>query len=136
MTEELAEVVLDGHAVSASAARRFVASFLASWGASHLADDAALVASELVTNTVLHAGTGARLVVRHAGGAVRIEVHDGSTNRPAAAEQGSASAMTGRGLRVVQELAARWGVDPTEDGKSTWAELGSPTVFGRAEAGI
>jgi hypothetical protein len=32
-------------------------------------------------------------------------------------------APRGRGIRIVQGLAARWGVDDHEDGKRVWAEL-------------
>jgi hypothetical protein len=32
-------------------------------------------------------------------------------------------AVSGRGLRLIDALAANWGVEITEEGKTVWAEL-------------
>jgi anti-sigma regulatory factor (Ser/Thr protein kinase) len=82
---------------------------------------ALLVLSELATNAVLHAGVpfGLRLVYDR--GSVRIEVEDPSTVVPAIA---AATTMSGRGLRIVAALSARWGYEVSSNGKVVWAEVG------------
>lgn len=107
---------------SAAAARRFVADTLGGWGCDALVETARLLVSELVTNAVLHARTAMTLVVGLRRGGVRVEVHDGSPGSPVLREYGD-DAMTGRGLALVAELSARWGVDRDRDGKSVWFEL-------------
>jgi hypothetical protein len=79
---------------------------------------------------VLHAELDVVLVVRPIAKGVRIEVTD---QCPAVLPHvtphstGSLWALTlgqsGRGLRVVSELAARWGVATTQKTKMVWAEL-------------
>lgn len=93
----------------------------------HLADDAGLVVSELVTNSVRHARAprGHVILTRFAclGGAVRIEVHDANAGEP---EMRSASPTeeSGRGLALVDLVTAgRWGVSERKGpGKMVWAE--------------
>src|SRR4051794_34916854 len=46
------------------------------WGTSEQADNIALVASELVTNAVVHARTGLELHLRHLGHYIYVAVHD------------------------------------------------------------
>jgi PAS domain S-box-containing protein len=92
-----------------------------------LADAASLVASELLTNALLHGGGWALLVVEAAAGTprgpgVRISVHDRERRAPVVAVA-SESSMTGRGLRLVSALSHDWGVDVLPDGKEVWAEL-------------
>ncbi len=85
------------------------------------ADDAVLVLSELVTNAVLHAGGADRITVDCRDGSIRIDVHDGATD--AARVPDVAPEVGGRGLRIVEALAERWGSDPLDAGKVVWAEL-------------
>ncbi|MDH6139491.1 MULTISPECIES: ATP-binding protein [Kitasatospora] len=97
---------------------------LADWGLAELADTAELLASELVTNALLHTGTGARLAAAVTSeNRLRIEVSDGGTGlpRPRAAD---ADATGGRGLLLVDALADDWGVRLRASGKVTWFELG------------
>ena len=47
-----------------------------------VADDAVLVTSELVTNTVVHAASAAQLTATLHAGRLRLEVHDGSVEPP------------------------------------------------------
>lgn len=110
--------------------RTFVGHLVEGWKLGPLDYDAALVATELVTNAVLHAQDDVVLALRPITKGVRIEVTD---QCPAvlphmAPEHSSASwalslGESGRGLRVVSELAARWGVDSTQRTKTVWAEL-------------
>ena len=92
-------------------------------GRPDLADDAALVVSELVTNAILHGGgcTGIEVVVLDGG--LRIEVRDGSRVPPLLGRP-SEESLTGRGLRLVARLSEHWGAHAAADeGKVVWAQL-------------
>jgi len=114
------------------AARRLLVSSLDGWGLAHLADEAELVVSELVTNSVRHGGAprGRRIATRfeRVEGGVRIEVHDANELAPVVREA-SADAEGGRGLALVDAITAgRWGVASREGvGKMVWALCVSPT---------
>ncbi|AOU77436.1 ATP-binding protein [Streptomyces physcomitrii] len=109
---------------SAARARRIVRATLTSWGLPHLTEPAALVASELVTNSLLHTSSlTLRLsLTRPADGLVRIGVVDRSFRAPALQRAGECG-EGGRGLALVDALACRWGTDPLPWGKRVWAEL-------------
>jgi hypothetical protein len=94
-------------------------------------DDGLLVASELVTNAVQHSGCGAShtltVEVGHHQGNLVISVHDpgisGDVAEPVRRER---LARGGRGLRIVEQLALRWGAE-RPDGYRVWAELAAHT---------
>ncbi|MFD0397140.1 ATP-binding protein [Kitasatospora sp. NPDC127121] len=112
---------------SASAARRLVRDALADWELGHLADDAELVVTELVSNAVktgclTEMRVGVAPMTNRAGQAVRISVRDGSCALPVLI--GAAhDAESGRGLALVDRLAVVWGVDLEPHGKTTWADI-------------
>lgn len=81
-----------------------------------------LVVSELATNAVLHARTEFIVRVSSDGDAVRVAVYDTSSGRPTVGSM-DPSAVTGRGLGIVESLASDWGIDDAEGGKWVWAEL-------------
>ncbi len=95
-------------------------------------DDLLLVVSELVTNSVLHAGLreGEPITLSVEGNArrVRVEVVDrghGFTNdrgRGPTAPSEEPTRGLGRGLPIVARLADRWGIKPGSRTK-VWAEL-------------
>jgi anti-sigma regulatory factor (Ser/Thr protein kinase) len=117
-----ARVTLRPAPVTARDARRFVATTLTEWHLEDLSDVAMLLASELVTNAILHARSVLEVVVtRHADG-VRVEVADASPLIPVVRAAPDLE-MSGRGLALVESLAARWGVDVRPAGKSVWFEL-------------
>lgn len=105
-----------------SRVRAFVADEIRELGRMHLVDDAVLVASELATNAVLHAGGLVAVQVVPVTEGVRIEVHD-RTRVPPIMGRDSIEAMTGRGLRLVASLSSRWAAEPTPGGKVVWAEV-------------
>jgi anti-sigma regulatory factor (Ser/Thr protein kinase) len=113
---------------SVKAARRFVVEALMASGRPGDADIAELLVSELVTNAVLHARSGAELVVRVEDEVLRVEVRDASRRLPTARTHDMES-QTGRGLELVELLSDGWGVDLEEGlaaeggGKSVWFEL-------------
>jgi anti-sigma regulatory factor (Ser/Thr protein kinase) len=125
------EALVPAELGSVVAARRLVESAARTWGIPDpVADDAALVMSELVTNAVMHAGTPVQVVVRRMGQGLRLEVGDGSSRLPVVGAERpedllSTRSMTGRGLAVVAATVDRWGADPSRSGKVMWAEIGT-----------
>ncbi|MBB6420567.1 anti-sigma regulatory factor (Ser/Thr protein kinase) [Streptomyces sp. AK010] len=106
-------------------ARQAVRGQLRRWGLDSLADLAALLVSELVTNALRHATgpIGVRLVRPSGlGGVLLVEVSDPLPDppheRPARLEDES-----GRGLYLVASSSRRWGTRPGATGKTVWFEL-------------
>jgi GAF domain-containing protein len=87
-----------------------------------VAECAALLTSELVTNAVLHAGTPLSVTLHFLSGRIRVDVADGSPVIPAVKEYGP-DAATGRGLTLFNTLASDWGVHAVPGGKIVWFEL-------------
>jgi anti-sigma regulatory factor (Ser/Thr protein kinase) len=87
-----------------------------------LAGDAAMVVSELVTNAIRAGASSIVLEVGRVGGMFRITVIDDAAGVPKLAEP-DPTAVAGRGLRIVDALSARWGVEEAAVGKRVWAEL-------------
>ena len=86
-------------------------------------DTAQLVASELVTNAVIHAGTAIELTLRLSGGHLHIAVRDDAPGRPRIAGIVDESSVSGRGLLLVDALAAEWGTMFPDSGKVVWATV-------------
>ncbi|WP_428985409.1 ATP-binding protein [Streptomyces globosus] len=87
-------------------------------------ETAELLATELVTNALVHTEYGAEVTVRLAGGRLRVEVGDGAPGRPRPYVPVVDDATHGRGLALVEALAAAWGVETgTGRGKVVWFEL-------------
>ncbi|PNG92193.1 ATP-binding protein [Streptomyces malaysiensis] len=109
---------------AAAHARRMVRTVLVTWHLPHLADEAAQVTSELVTNVVDHARGGSmRLsLTRVSEYRVRLAVTDKSRNEPVR-KSPSPGEERGRGLAVVDAYSAAWGVDLLPWGKRVWCEL-------------
>ncbi|MGP3929483.1 ATP-binding protein [Nonomuraea sp. KM88] len=87
-------------------ARKLVREALAAWDLSGLADDLAVVVSEVVTNAVVHAKSAMTLSLHRQGGNVRGEVADHSpvwpTPLPAEPDE-----EHGRGLAIVAAYTER-----------------------------
>lgn len=122
MTEEGVVAVLPPSPASASLAREIATSQLREWHAEALADDVALVVTELITNAVRYAGTEVELRMLAITGGVRIEVRDGST-RPLRPRVAHSADEGGRGLLLVDALSHRYGVEAEGNGKRVWAEM-------------
>jgi anti-sigma regulatory factor (Ser/Thr protein kinase) len=89
-------------------------------------EDAVLVADELATNALRH-GRGprrCRVGVTGGGRRLRVEVDDTAPDRPA--EVRSPDRFGGRGLILVDQLTASWGVRYHSRYKTVWAELPLP----------
>ncbi|MDG9716419.1 ATP-binding protein [Streptomyces sp. DH24] len=110
-------------------ARAAVRVQLRDWDLDSVADMAALLVSELVTNSLRHATgpIGVRLVRRPSGlpGVILVEVSDPLPDPPRrrAARPDDES---GRGLELVAISSRRWGTRPDEVGKTVWFELAVP----------
>ena len=116
---------LHGGPASAREARRFVNGALAHGTFDHVDDVVVLLTSEVVTNAILHAGSEIGLALEMAPGKVRIEVSDVSRQPPVRRRAGE-DATSGRGLELVEALAAAWGTELVPgDGKRVWFEVGA-----------
>ncbi|GGU59145.1 magnesium or manganese-dependent protein phosphatase [Streptomyces albospinus] len=107
-------------------ARRQLRAVLHDWADPDQVDSAVLMVSEMVTNVLMHTDGDALLVAEisgeRGGRRIRVDVADGSDELPHRRRPGEL-ASSGRGLVLMELLAAAWGVDPRGDGKSTWFEL-------------
>jgi anti-sigma regulatory factor (Ser/Thr protein kinase) len=108
---------LPAAAASVRDARHFVIGLLEQWGLEGLVETAALLTSELVTNSVLHARTTIGVEVERTPDGVVVSVSDGSGFNPRRRRH-SATATTGRGLDLLERLADSWEVVPTGSGKT------------------
>ncbi|MEU0033158.1 ATP-binding protein [Streptomyces sp. NPDC006333] len=88
-------------------------------------DDVLLVVSELVTNAYRY-GTepddSLLVAIMTTPDRVRVEVHDPKRRYPHMRNE-SGERSRGRGLHIVDALAARWDVDDRPFGKAVWAEV-------------
>ncbi|MCX5419938.1 ATP-binding protein [Streptomyces sp. NBC_00078] len=115
---------------SAATARNLVRVAFGVWGLDDLADDGALIVSELVGNAVRHARASVIrvTVTQPAPGLVRIGVVDRSQvfptlRNPDDEDEDDDDAAGGRGLWLVDAMTHRWGTDALPWGKRVWAEL-------------
>jgi len=101
---------------------------LEEWQLGHLADDAALLVSELMTNAVQASqedGTPVGLRLLADGGQLIIEVWDCAPGHPLRRRAGDRD-EDGRGLRVVEALSHRTGCVLASGWKVVWCELRFP----------
>jgi len=115
---------LPAELASARKARHFVAECAARLNRAEMVETAQLLVSELVTNAVAHAGTPVEVECVPTEGGLRVSVCDGSRVLPTAGRP-DAWDERGRGLVLVDTLAARWGTRRHPgNGKAVWFELG------------
>jgi anti-sigma regulatory factor (Ser/Thr protein kinase) len=114
-------------AVSIRSVRRLVSELMLVWRAPHEPCDASLLVTELVANVVDHVGGGTTMSVEVllSGDWLRIGVVDGSPVRPVVRPL-DPDQPRGRGLRLVETVADRWGCEEHEGGKRVWFELRPP----------
>jgi serine phosphatase RsbU (regulator of sigma subunit)/anti-sigma regulatory factor (Ser/Thr protein kinase) len=91
-----------------------------------LFEDLRLVVSELVTNSVRHAGLGRSVAialrVTHVEGALRVEVTDPGVGFEPGTPRPSIDGRGGWGLYIVERLADRWGVKREGERITVWLE--------------
>ena len=99
--------------------RRFLSQALTRLGWEDRTDDATLLLSELLANVALHARTPCSVTVVATADRLRVEVEDGSPILPRL-QHFAIDTTTGRGLRLVDQLAESWGIDRVATGKRIW----------------
>jgi hypothetical protein len=105
------------------AARHFVIDTLTAGNLSHVADDAALIVTELAANAVVHANTAFRVVVSRApSGVVRLAVEDAAQSQPVLRRAGRHD-RGGRGMALIAKITREWGCDLSAGGKTVWADV-------------
>jgi anti-sigma regulatory factor (Ser/Thr protein kinase) len=127
------ETLLAADPESVRAARDFTAQTLRRWQLDALVDEGVMIASELVTNAVRHGGCAGGpgsgkvgLSWRRDADRVICVVTDGSS-LPPVLMQADMDAESGRGLHVVEAIAAGWGWAMVAAGeKAVWAVLPLP----------
>ena len=107
---------------AAARAREFLRGATCTEHHSEVLDDAVLMVSELVTNSVLHGGPPVVVAVDCTEDTLQVRVRDGSSELPAPRDAQQTD-ESGRGLALVAEMSADWGVDPVADGKNVWFVL-------------
>ncbi len=114
----------EGRTATVAEARRWARGVLAAWDAEALEWELSQLLTEVVTNAVLHAGTPVRVVLEQdvPSGRLRCEVSDDSPVRPRMRRH-STESTTGRGLQLLDSVAAAWGVEPLAAGKTVWFEV-------------
>jgi anti-sigma regulatory factor (Ser/Thr protein kinase) len=130
---------LDACATASGAAREFTRHILGSWGLLTLAEDAAVIVSELVTNAVRHGVRDASgpagdrsahqrvelILLRRPGHMICLVTDPGE--KPPVPATARPSDVAGRGLQVIKALAATWGWMPLGAcQKAVWAALTVP----------
>ncbi len=113
-------------------ARRLAVVELHGWGIpdrTPLSEDAERVVAELAANAVTHGrvpGRDFELKLTLLPGVLRIEVSDARRERRPVVQPHAYGAESGYGLRIVDSVAADWGVVDRVVGKMVWAELRQP----------
>jgi anti-sigma regulatory factor (Ser/Thr protein kinase) len=124
---QIGEATVACRPAAASAARTVVSQWLDASGRAEFRDDARLLVSELVSNSVRHArqqpGAPLRIRAFAADGIVRVEVED--RGRGAVRRRSADPRTGGFGLELVELVAARWGVNH-EHSTRVWFVLAAP----------
>jgi hypothetical protein len=108
----------------APSARRFVEEMT---GGHPAAPDALLVAGELIANSLAHAldATTITVAVAVSQAFIRIDVHDDGTLGIPHMRDGDPDAEDGRGFRIINQVAHRWGFIREDARSCCWAEVAS-----------
>ncbi|MEU6401417.1 ATP-binding protein [Streptomyces sp. NPDC046985] len=135
--DDCAEWTLRADPSAVRTARAAVRGQLRRWELDSVGDTAALLVSELVTNSLRHASgpIGLRLV-RPAGlsRVLLVEVSDPLPELPRE-RRPRLDEESGRGLQLVASASRRWGTRPDAAGKTVWFELAVPAGNGRRPGG-
>jgi|SRR5450755_1354310 anti-sigma regulatory factor (Ser/Thr protein kinase) len=130
----LGSLTVRGRPEQVSRARKFVAALAGPEGPGGpegpVAETAALLTSELVTNAVLHTSSGREggtvtVVVIDVPAGLLVEVIDNGSLDGGPEVSGDRYAAEGHGLFLVEQLAARWGFLQDATGTTVWFQLGA-----------
>jgi serine/threonine-protein kinase RsbW len=111
---------------SVPAARRFATSVLHG-SAPETLEAVELMVSELATNCIRHTDSGFDLSISRSGDDIRVEASDHAGGTPTMRSP-KPTEPSGRGLKIVDMLSARWGVrSEGSRGKTVWFTIADPT---------
>ncbi len=115
------------HIQAAPTARQFVRQAAAGHPA---ADDAVLLAAELIANSVVHAvdATTVTITVAVSEAFIRVDVRDDGALGIPHMRSSDPEAEDGRGFRLINQIARRWGFTREPGGSCCWAEIASPAT--------
>jgi hypothetical protein len=127
----LASLTFPARVESVSEARHFLTATLAAWGTDGYDMGAQVVVTELAANAALHARTEYQVRLQLEATHLVVEVHDAVADLPYIRPV-SPESMTGRGLRLVDELSLSWGafVHEGAPGKVVWAHVPPDSLDG------
>ncbi|WP_330340149.1 ATP-binding protein [Streptomyces sp. NBC_00557] len=138
MTTLVHQFVLAGTERNVPLARREVVHKVRTWGVpmdNETADAIRLVASELITNAVVHGEGPVTVALYHRPGRLVIDVLDGNSSAPQLSCPQDDD-ENGRGLALVDLLASRCAWEPSEGGKRVWAEITLPMTAPATRAAV
>jgi anti-sigma regulatory factor (Ser/Thr protein kinase) len=127
----VSSVVFLPHAPTSVSAvrRRLCAELRASGVYEEVADDAAVIISELISNALRHArplpSGDIRVSWTYQTDAIELSVSDGGAMTEPRMARATLSSLGGRGLSIVDTLADGWGVLHEDEGTTVWATLRS-----------
>ncbi len=104
-------------------ARNLVGASMRRWGMPEDGGVAALLVSELVHNALRYGAQPMRMVAKQDGDSLRVEVHDARGGEPPRLRRAAPDSTNGRGMMIVDALAARWGWSEFGGEKQVWFEL-------------
>ena len=124
---------LPADATAPGVARRFLRTRLEEWDVEEDTVEAALLCvSELVTNAVIHTGTGSELSTQVEDAFVTVLVRDGggagTVRLPATSDE--PLTVSGRGLTLVDAVASAWAAEHGTNGTTVWFEIERPGADG------
>jgi anti-sigma regulatory factor (Ser/Thr protein kinase) len=124
MSNLIESVTLRPDPTAPGQARRFTARLCEAAGvAADLCDTCVLLASETVTNAVLHGRSPVRLTIDVGPTRIRVEVGDDNSRLPILRAEQDLDALDGRGVLLIEACATSWGVLPDRYGKIVWFEV-------------
>jgi anti-sigma regulatory factor (Ser/Thr protein kinase) len=110
---------------SVPAARRFATSVL-SGSSPETLEAVELMVSELATNCIRHTNSGFDLTIIRSGDDIRVEASDHAGGTPTMRSP-EPTDPSGRGLKIIDMLSARWGVRTDGSrGKTVWFTIADP----------
>lgn len=117
-----ATAALPSELISPRHSRRLARDTLEGWCDPDVFSEVELLISELVANGVEHAETPVDVRIAVSATTIRVEVGDRSPVQPVIRSP-RATESSGRGMRIVDQTATRWGVQARRTGKCVWFEL-------------
>ncbi|GAA0348764.1 ATP-binding protein [Actinoallomurus spadix] len=125
----MSSVVFLPHAPSSvsDVRKRLCAELCASGVYEEVADDAAVIISELISNALRHArplpSGDIRVSWAYEGELIQLAVSDGGSMTEPRRTRAALSSLGGRGLSIVEALSEKWGVSHESETTTVWARI-------------